>query len=135
MSAASQQQIAAQGATSDLNDAVNATSLQTHGTIRAHAQRREADISALEAASHSPDPAQQTELAILQRINQALLLQLRTQQESNQISQAQTLQQMMAAKQQQDALKTTFQNAVSYQNTFHSTVAPAYTGATSALRY
>ncbi len=135
MSAASQQQIAAQGATSDLNDAVNATSLQTLGTIRATAQQREADISALEAASHSPDPAQQTELATLQRINQALLLQLRTQQESNQISQAQTLQQMMAAKQQQDALKTTFQNAVSYQNNFHSTVAPAYTGASSALRY
>ncbi|MDQ2844622.1 MAG: hypothetical protein M3Y72_26975 [Acidobacteriota bacterium] len=135
MSTASKQQIAAQGATSDLNDTVNATSLQTLGTIRANAQQREADISALEAASHSPDPAQQTEMATLQRINQALLLQLRTQQESNQISQAQTLQQMMAAKQQQDALKTTFQNAVGYQNNFHSTVAPAYNGASSALRY
>ena len=135
MSAASRQQIAAQGATSDLNDAVNSTSLQTLGTIRANAQQREADISALEAASHSADPAQQTELATLQRINQALLLELRTQQETNQINQAQTLQQMMAAKQQQDALKTTFQNAVSYQNNFHSTVAPAYGGASSALRY
>jgi hypothetical protein len=135
MSAASQQQIAAQGATSDLNDAVNATSLQTLGTIRANAQQREADIAALEAASHSLDPAQQTEMATLQRINQALLLQLRTQQETNQINQAQTLQQMMAAKQQQDALKTTFQNATSYQNNFHSTVAPAYNGASTALRY
>jgi hypothetical protein len=135
MSAASQQQIAAQGATSDLNDAVNATSLQTLGTIRANAQQREADIAALEAASHSLDPAQQTEMATLQRINQALLLQLRTQQETNQINQAQTLQQMMAIKQQQDALKTTFQNATSYQNNFHSTVAPAYNGASTALRY
>ena len=89
----------------------------------------------MEAASHSPDPAQQTELATLQRINQALLLQLRTQQETNQINQAQTLQQMMAAKQQQDALKTTFQNAVNYQNNYHSTVAPAFNGASSALRY
>ena len=135
MSAASQQQIAAQGATSDLNDAVNASSLQTLGTIRANAQQREADISALEAASHSPDPAQQTELATLQRINQALLLQLRTQQETNQINQAQTLQQMMAAKQQQDALKTTFQHAVNYQNNYPTNVAPAYSGASSALRY
>jgi hypothetical protein len=135
MSAASQQQIAAQGATSDLNDAVNATSLQTLGTIRANAQQREADISALEAASHSADPLQQTELATLQRINQALLLQLRTQQETNQINQTQTLQQMMSAKQQQDALKTTFQHAVNYQNNFPTSVAPAYTGASSALRY
>lgn len=135
MSAASQRQIATQGATSDLNDAVNATSLQTLGTIRANAQQREADISALETASHSPDPAQQTELATLQRINQALLLQLRTQQETNQINQTQSLQQMMAAKQQQDALKTTFQNAVNYQNNFQTSVAPAYTGASSAMKY
>ncbi len=42
---------------------------------------------------------------------------------------------MMAAKQQQDALKTTFQNAVSYQNNFHTSVAPAFAGASSALRY
>jgi len=36
----SQQQIAAQGATSDLNDSVNATTLQTLGTIRSNAQQR-----------------------------------------------------------------------------------------------
>lgn len=135
LSAAARQQIAAQGATSDLSDAVNATSLQTLGTIRSNAQQRETDISALEAASHSADPAQQAEMATLQRINQALLLQLRTQQESNQISQSQTLQQMMAAKQQQDALKTTFQNAVTYQNNFRTTVAPAFAGASSAMKY
>ncbi|MDQ2835220.1 MAG: hypothetical protein M3Y50_16050, partial [Acidobacteriota bacterium] len=135
LSIASQRQIAAQGATSDLNDAVNATNLQTLGTIRSNAQQRETDISALEQASHSPDATQQTELATLQRINQALLLQLRTQQETNQINETLSLQQMMAAKQQQDALKTTFQNAVGYQNNYHTSVAPAFTGASSALRY
>jgi len=131
----SQQQIAAQGATSDLNDSVNATTLQTLGTIRSNAQQRATDISALEAASHSIDPTQQTELATLQRINQALLLMLRTQQETNQINTTQSLQQMMAAKQQQDALKTSFQNAVNYQSNFQTSVAPAYTGASSAMRY
>jgi hypothetical protein len=68
-----QQAIAAQGATVDLSDAVNTSSLQTVGAIRANAAQREADISQLEAASHSADPAQHTEMATLQRINQALL--------------------------------------------------------------
>ena len=87
LSTSAQQQIAAQGATSDLNDSVTASNLQTLGTIRSNAQQREADIEALEAASHTLDPAQ-TDMATMQRMNQALLLQLRTQQEANQINQA-----------------------------------------------
>jgi phage-related protein len=124
-----------QGATSDLNDSVNQTTLQTLGTIRSNAQQRATDISNLEAASHSADPTQQTELATLQRINQALLLMLRTQQETNSINTTQSLQQMMAGKQQQDALKASFQNATSYQSNFQTSVAPAYSGASSAMRY
>ena len=76
-SAQGQQAIAAEGATVDLSDAVNASNLQTVGTIRANAAQREADISQLEAATHSSDPAQHTEMATLQRINQALLIELR----------------------------------------------------------
>jgi len=94
-----QQQLAAQGATADLNDTANATTLQTLGTIRANASQRETDIRNLEVASHSADLTQQTELATLQRINQAMLIQLRTQQESNQMAQAQSLQQMVGQKQ------------------------------------
>src|SRR6185437_9930324 len=62
-----QQAIAARGATVDLSDAVNASNLQTIGMIRANSPQREADIAALEAASHSTDPAQHTEMATLQR--------------------------------------------------------------------
>src|SRR5579864_5753297 len=47
-----QQAIAAQGATVDLSDAINASNLQTVGTIRTNAAQREADISQLEAATH-----------------------------------------------------------------------------------
>ena len=75
-----QQAIAARGATVDLSDAVNASSLQTAGTIRANSAQREADISQLEVATHSSDPSQHTEMATLQRINQALLIELRAQQ-------------------------------------------------------
>ena len=118
-----QQQLAAQGATADLSDTANATTLQTLGTIRTNAPQREADISTLEQASHSSDPTQQTELATLQRINQAMLIQLRTQQESNEMTQAQSLQQMVGQKQQQDALKMAFQAANGYQANYNSQTA------------
>lgn len=112
--------IAAQGATVDLGDAVNASSLQTLGLIREQSGQREADISALESASHSSDPAQHTEMATLQRINQALLIELRTQQETNQILQAQALQQLIGQKVQQDNLKSLFITANGYKQNFDS---------------
>jgi hypothetical protein len=115
-----QQTIAAHGATVDLSDAVNASNLQTVGSIRANAGQRETDISQLEAATHSSDPAQHTEMATLQRINQALLIELRTQQETNQLLQAQALQQMVGQKLQQDNLKSLFQTGNSYQQNFNA---------------
>jgi len=130
-----QQQIAAEGATSDLSDSVTASSLQTLGTIRANEQKREADIETLETASHSLDPAQQTDMATMQRINQALLLQLRTQQEGNQINETLALQQIVAQKQQQDALKAGFQDASSFSGTYQTQIAPAYNGTAQALTY
>jgi len=130
-----QQAIAAQGATVDLGDAINATSLQTIGTVRANAPQREADIKTLETASHSTDPTQQTELATLQRINQALLLQLRTQQEASQMTQAQSLQQMVQQKQQQDALKLSMQAADGYETNYNSHISNDTTGITKALSY
>jgi hypothetical protein len=135
LSAQGQQAIAAQGATVDLSDAVNATSLQTIGTVRANAPQREADIKTLEAASHSTDPAQQTELATLQRINQAMLLQLRTQQEASQMTQAQSLQQMVQQKQQQDALKMSMQAADGYESNYATHISTDSTGLTKAFSY
>lgn len=126
LSSQGQQAIAARGATVDLSDAVNASSLQTIGSIRANSSQRETDISQLEAATHSTDPAQHTEMATLQRINQALLIELRTQQETNQLLQAQALQQLIGQKVQQDNLKALFQTGNSYQQSFN-TVTPQQT--------
>jgi hypothetical protein len=128
LSSQGQQVIAAQGATVDLSDSANATSLQTIGTIRANAAQREADISQLEAASHSVDPAQHTEMATLQRINQAMLLELRTQQETNQMLQTQALQQIVGQKVQQDNLKSLFLVGNGYRQNFNS-VTPQQTPA------
>ena len=134
LSLSGQQQIAAQGATSDLNDSVTSSNLQTLGTIRANSQQRQADINVLATATNSLDPTQQTELATLQRINRALILQLMAQQDTNQINQANTLQQIVSQKQQQDALKITFQQANQFQSGYNA-VAPSYAGAAAAMRY
>jgi len=130
-----QQQLAAQGATADLGDTANATTLQTLGTIRTNAPQREADIASLEQASHSSDPSQQTELATLQRINQALLIQLRTQQESNELVEAQSLQQMVGQKQQQDALKMTFQAADGYEANYNANVTSSASSVANAYHH
>jgi len=130
-----QQQLAAQGATADLGDTANATTLQTLGTIRTNAPQREADISNLEQASHSSDPSQQTELATLQRINQAMLIQLRTQQESNEMLQAQSLQQMVGQKQQQDALKMIFQAANGYEANYNANVTSSASSVANAYHH
>jgi uncharacterized protein (DUF4415 family) len=131
-----QQTIAARGATIDLSDSVNASSLQTIGTIRTNAAQRETDISQLEAASHSTDAAQHTEMATLQRINQALLIELRSQQETNQILQMQALQQLVGQKIQQDNLKSLFQTGNGYQQSFNSvTPQQTSTGSQWAFHY
>jgi hypothetical protein len=120
LDAASQRAVAAQTATIDLGDSVTATNLSAVGTIRSNQTQRQTDIANLEAASHSLDASQQTELATLQRINQALLLLLRTQQDQSQLAQGQTMQQMVQQKQQQDELKMAFQVANGYEANYNA---------------
>src|SRR5579864_7850507 len=134
-STAGQLQIAAQGATVDISDSVMTNNLQALGTIRANQTARQTDIANLEAATQTQDPSQQTIMAELQRINQALLLQLRTLQDANQINANLALQQIVAQKQQQDALKAGFQDTANYASTYQTHVAPAYNGGAQALTY
>jgi hypothetical protein len=131
----SQRAIAAKAATIDIGDSVSATNLSTVGAIRANQTQRQTDIANLEAATHSLDSAQQTELATLQRINQALLLLLRTQQDQSQLAQGQTLQQLVQQKQQQDELKLLFQNAQGYEANYNSKVSSSSASVANAFHY
>lgn len=128
-----QQQLAAQGATVDLGDSVAATELETIGTIKANQAARQADITTLESATNTADPSSQTEMAVLQRINRALLLQLRTMQDANQISASAALQQMVYQKQQQDAMKAVFRDSAGYTSYYNANVATTSGGAANML--
>jgi hypothetical protein len=130
---AGQQQLAAQGATVDLGDSVAATELETIGTIKANQAARQADISALENATNTTDPTQESEMAVLQRINRALLLQLRTMQDSNQINASAALQQMVAQKQQQDAMKSAFRDSAGYESFYKANITTTSSGAANLL--
>jgi hypothetical protein len=130
---AGQQQIAAQGATIDIGDSVMSTNLEVLGTIRANQAARQTDITNLEAASQTQDPSQQTIMATLQRINQALLLELRTQQDANQINANLALQQMVAQKQQQDAMKSAFRDSSGYESYYNANITTTSGGAADLL--
>ena len=132
-SMAGQLQIAAQGATVDLGDSVMSNNLQALGTIRANQAARQADIANLEAATQTQDPSQQTIMAELQRINQALLLQLRTLQDANQINANLALQQIVAQKQQQDAMKSAFRDSSGYENYYNANITTTSGGAANLL--
>ena len=130
---AGQQQIAAQGATIDIGDSVMTTNLQALGTIRANQAARQTDISNLENATQSQDASQQTIMATLQRINVALLLELRNQQDANQINANLALQQMVAQKQQQDTMKSAFRDSSGYESYYNANVTTTNSGAANLL--
>jgi hypothetical protein len=132
-SVAGQLQIAAQGATVDINDSVMTNNLQALGTIRANQTSRQTDIANLEAATQTQDTSQQTIMATLQRINQALLLQLRTQQDANQINANLALQQIVAQKQQQDAMKSAFRDSAGYENYYNANITTTSSGSGNLL--
>jgi len=130
---AGQQQIAAQGATVDIGDSVMTNNLQALGTIRANQAARQTDITNLEAETQSQDASQQTVMAELQRINQALLLELRTQQDANQINANLALQQIVFRKQQQDAMKSAFRDSSGYESYYNANISTTSGGASALL--
>src|ERR1700690_2627940 len=134
-SMAGQLQIAAQGATVDITDSVMTNNLQALGTIRANQTARQTDIASLEAATQSQDVSQQTIMAELQRINQALLLQLRTLQDAIQINANLALQEIVAQKQQQDAMKATFRDSSGYETYYNAKITTTSSGSGNLLTY
>src|SRR5579859_7584749 len=133
VSVAGQLQLAAQGATVDIGDSVMTNNLQMLGTMRANQAARQTDITSLEAATQSQDASQQTIMATLQRINQALLLQLRTQQDANQMNANLALQQIVVQKQQQDAMKSAFRDSSGYENYYNANITSTSGGAANLL--
>jgi len=125
--------VANQYATSELNQATTTSTLATLGTIRSDSQAFAAKLSALEADT-SGDPGEQTESALLDKINSAILLQIHSQQDTNQLLAASVEQQMIAQKQQIDAQNRAINNAIYFQQNFPNVMQQTTGGLTQSLQ-
>jgi len=99
--------VKSQYATVELSDGANTTALATIGSIRGTAQTIQTQIGNLEQDSLSSDASLNTEVAVLNKINAAGVLTLRTLQDSNKLLASLLEQQTIFAKQQREATANT----------------------------
>jgi len=95
--------VKSQYATVELSDGANTTAIATVGSIRGNAQALENRIANLEEDSLSSDPNLNTEVSVLNKINAASVLTLRTVQDSNKLLASLLEQQTIIAKQQRES--------------------------------
>ena len=95
--------VRSQYATVELADGANSTAIATIGAIRANAQTTQTQIGNLEQDSLSNDSDLNTEVAVLNKINAAGVLTLRTLQDSNKLLASLLEEQTILAKQQREA--------------------------------
>jgi hypothetical protein len=130
---ATQATVKNQYATSELAQGVTTSALTALGQIRLHSESLSQQISNLETDSYSDDPAQQSEMAVLGKINAANIVQLHSQQDTNQLLSAAVEQQMLAQKQMVDAGNRTMNQAIYFQQNFPSNMQKITSGASQSL--
>ena len=122
-----------QVATSELAQGTTTSTLATLGTIRSNSQALAQKLANLESDTYSTDPSQQSEMAVLGKINTATLLQIHSQQDTNQILAASVQQQLVAQKQQIDAQNRAINEAIYFQQNFPSTMQQITGGVSDSL--
>jgi hypothetical protein len=103
MTAAELSRVQSQYASVELADGANTTAMATIGSIRGDAQNIQTQIANLEQDSFSADPNLNTEVSVLNKINAATVLTLRTVQDSNKLLASLLEQQTILTKQQREA--------------------------------
>jgi hypothetical protein len=131
---ATQATIENQYATSDLAQGTTTSALTTLGQIRSHSESLNQQISNLEADSYSNDPTEESEMAVLGKVNAANLIQLHSQQDTNQLLAAGIQQQMVAQKQVIDAQNRTMNQAIYFQQNFPSTMQKINNGVSQSIQ-
>ena len=125
--------VANQYATSELAQSATTSTLATLGTIRSDARAFAAKLANLESDTYSTEPNHQTQNALLGKINSATLLQIHSQQDTNQILAASVQQQLIAQKQQIDAQNRAINNAIYFQQNFSNTMQKVTAGVSDSI--
>src|SRR3984885_4302510 len=125
--------VANQYATSELAQTTTTNTLATLGTIRTDEQAFATKLTNLDSDTFSTDPTQQTQNALLGKINSATLLQIHSQQDTNQLLMASIQQQLVSQKEQIDAQNRAINNAIYFQQNFSNTMQNVNNGVSNSL--
>jgi hypothetical protein len=123
-----------QYASVELADGANINAMATIGSIRGNAQSVQAQITNLEQDSFSTDPNLNTEVSVLNKINAAGVLSLRTLQDSNKLLAALLEQQTILAKQQRDLTTNTINAEIQRQASLGANMAQVTATMTASLQ-
>ena len=96
--------------------------LSTLGTIRSDSQTFQQKLANLESDTYSTDSSLQTEVGVLAKINAATMLQIHSQQDTNQILAAAVAQQALDAKEKLDERNRLINQAIDFQQNFSTTM-------------
>ena len=126
--------VQSQYATVQLADGANTTAMATIGSIRGSAQDVQTQIGNLELDSFSGDPNLTTEVAVLNKINAAGVLTIRTLQDSNKLLASLLEEQTILAKQQREAPTTPINADIQRQASFAGNMAQVTGTLTDSLQ-
>ena len=128
-----QETVKAQYATAELTDGVSVDALALLGEIRSRSQTLNKQITNLEQDSYTNDSTQQTEMAVLGKINAAMVMMLRSQQDTNQILATAVLHQLLTTKEQSDQQKRALNQALYFQQNFSDSMNRVTSGMTRSM--
>jgi hypothetical protein len=120
-------------ATVELTDAANLSAMQTIGDLRGNAAAFETAIQNLENDSLSSDPNLNTELAVLNKINAAGVIQLRASQNANKLLVALAESKLIEAKRTRDAEARAFNQHISFMQNEQTELSAQAAGASEAM--
>jgi hypothetical protein len=123
-----------QYATSQIGQGTVTSALSLLGIIRANSQAFAEKLANLEQDTYSTDPSQQTENALLGKVNSAALLQVHTQQDTNQILSAVAAQQALEAKEKLDERNRVINQSVYFAQNFPNLMQQVTGGMTDAIQ-
>jgi hypothetical protein len=120
-------------ATVELTDGANLHGIETIGRLRANAPAIENAIQGLENDSLSSDPAMNTEIAVLNKINAANVIAIRGSQDTNKLLVALAEEQVIEAKRKRDGEAQAINNHIRFVSEGKAILAAQAAGASAAM--
>jgi hypothetical protein len=122
-----------QYASSEIGQANVTSLLSTLGTIRSDSQTFQQKLANLESDTYSTDPSLQTSNALLGKISSATVLQIHSQQDTNQILAAAAAQRALEAKEDLDTRNRLMNQAIYFQQNFPTVMQNVTSGVSDSI--